>query len=158
MKENNITTSAHFDPTIHLTPQKIKNTKNSQKESLSKKHKGDTTGNNTAMDIDRDEEDSQNTIRLDDTTKKGDDITQNVENPLSKFKLIIVILTVAPNILTSEDIAVTQQVIDPSTKSRNKLMNLQEALQATNTNTILLPWSTKDKRKLDNTTKAILKL
>ena len=76
------------------------------------------------MDIDRDEEDSQNTIRLDDTTKKGDDITQNVENPLSKFKLIIVILTVAPNILTSEDIAVTQQVIDPSTKSRNKLMNL----------------------------------
>ena len=72
--------------------------------------------------------------------------------------MIIVIPTVAQNVLTSEDIAETQQDIDPSTKVCNKLMDFYEALRATNPNTKLLPWSTKDKRKLDNTTKALLKL
>ena len=58
------------------------------------------------MDVECDEDDSQNTIRLPDTTKKGGDITQIVETPPSWFKLILVIpTTLAQNILASEDIA-----------------------------------------------------
>ena len=100
------------------------------------------------MEIDDDAEDSQNTIRSDDTTKKGESITKIVENPSSRFKLIIVISTVVQNILTSEDIAEIQQSIDPSTKFSNKLMDFYKALEVTNPNTKLLPWSTKDKWKI----------
>ena len=57
VQENNTTTSAYFNPIIHLTPKKTKNAKNSQKEKSSKEHKGNTTGNNTPMEIDGDEED-----------------------------------------------------------------------------------------------------
>ena len=37
-------------------------------------------------------------------------------------------------------------------------MDFYEALKSTNPNIKLLPWSTKDKRKLDNTNKALLQL
>ena len=69
----------------------------------------ETKVNNTPIEVDGDEEVSQNTTRSYDITKKGEDITQVVETPSSRFKLILVIPSiVAQNTLTSEDIVETQ--------------------------------------------------
>ena len=87
------------------------------------------------MEVNCVEEDSQNIIRSDDTTKKEEDITHIVEILSSRFKLILVMsTTVAKNILTSEDITDNQQVIDPSMKVFNKLMDFYEVLMSTNPN------------------------
>ena len=61
------------------------------------------------MEINDDNNESQYTIRSDDTTKKGEDITQIVDSQYSRFKLTIVIPTAEQNIPTSEDITETQQ-------------------------------------------------